>query len=100
MAIPDDCLQSLVNPWWIEDEGKTLCRGSALARTSRTRLQTSALSLTAAERGLRMQAPRSLWVASSASSLRDAARSATGVAPPQARGQVVFLLLNEDEDAS
>lgn len=27
MAIPDDCLQSIVDPWWVEDDGKTTCRG-------------------------------------------------------------------------
>lgn len=27
MGIPDDCLQNMVDPWWVEDSGKTLCRG-------------------------------------------------------------------------
>ena len=27
MGTPDDCLQSVVEPWWIEDDGTSLCRG-------------------------------------------------------------------------
>lgn len=28
---PDDCIQGIVNDWWQEDKGKTLCRGALVS---------------------------------------------------------------------